>query len=89
MCLSPSNEEFKNVFTISIASPGPTTLSPIVKILASLCCLVAWALNVSEHNAALIPGTLFAAIPIPIPVPQINIPKSNSLFATASATGRA
>ena len=41
----------------------------------------------SEQSAALIPGTLFAAIPIPIPVPQINIPKSNSLATTASATG--
>ena len=58
-------------------------------MLASLCSLVAWALNVSEQSAALIPGTLFAAIPIPIPVPQINIPKSNSLATTASATGNA
>ena len=45
---------------------------------ALLCSLVACALNVSEHKAALIPGTLFAAIPIPIPVPHINIPKSTT-----------
>ena len=51
-------------------------------MLALLCSLVACALNVSEHNAALIPGTLLAAIPIPIPVPQINIPNSNSFAVT-------
>ena len=81
-CLSPSNSAPKNAFTMSIANPLPTTLSPIVSLLAALCSLVACALNVSEHSAALIPGTLFAAIPIPIPVPQINIPKSNSLATT-------
>ena len=86
-CLPPWNSALRNVFTISIARPFPTTLSPIVNILASLCSLVACALKVSEHKAALIPGTLFAAIPIPIPVPHINIPKSNSLAATAAATG--
>ena len=88
-CLPPSYLADKNVLTISIANPVPTTLWPIVNILALLCSLVACALNVSEHRAALIPGTLFALIPIPIPVPQINIPNSNSLAATASATGKA
>ena len=41
ICLSPSNSAPKNAFTISIARPFPTTLSPKVNILASLCSLVA------------------------------------------------
>ena len=68
---------FRNVSTIFTASPGPTTLAPIAKILASLCCLVASAEKQSEHKAARIPFTLFAAIEIPIPVPQIIIPLSH------------
>ena len=77
---------FKNVSTIFKASPGPTTLAPIASIFASLCSLVACALNVSCQRAALIPLTLLAVIEIPIPVPHIRIPFSHSPDTIAFAT---
>ena len=53
---------------------------------ASLCSLVACALNVSLQSAARIPLILFAVIEIPIPVPQIKIPCFTSPSLTAFAT---
>ena len=41
--------------------------------------------KVSLHNAQRIPFTLLAAIEIPIPVPQITIPRSHLPSATAFA----
>ena len=76
----------KKISTIFSASPGPTTLAPKAKMLASLCSLVASALKQSLHTAARIPGTLFAAIEIPMPVPQIKIPLSHSPSTMACAT---
>ena len=41
------------------------------------------------HSAARMPGTLFAVMEIPIPVPQIKIPLSHSPRVMASVTLRA
>ena len=66
-----------------------TIFAPIAKTFASLCSLLKRTLYISEHRAALIPLCLFAAMEIPIPVPQIKIPRSASpsiiLFAALSA----
>src|SRR5699024_10156920 len=86
-CLPPSNSVFSHVSTISRARPCPITLSPIAKILESLCWRVAFAENVSCTNAQRMPFVLLAVILIPIPVPQIRIPLSYSPAATFSATG--
>ncbi len=58
-------------------------------ILASLCCLVAFAEKQSPTRAQRTPGTLFAAMDIPIPVPQSRIPLSKSPATTASPTALA
>ena len=55
-------------------------------MLALLCSRVAWALNVSPHSAARIPGTLLAQILTPIPVPHTSIPNSKFPATTSSAT---
>ena len=65
---------------MSFARYSPTILSPKHKTLALLCSLENFADVVSEHTTALIPFTLFAVILTPMPVPQISIPFSNSLF---------
>ena len=83
---SLENGVSRNVSTILIASPGPTTLPPSASTFASLCSLVACAQKQSVHYAARIPGTLLAAIEIPIPVPQIRIPFSHSPSTMACAT---
>ena len=59
-----------------IAKSTPITLAPKAMILALLCCFVSLAEYSFVTKAARIPGILFAAIEIPIPVPQIKIPKS-------------
>ena len=51
--------------------------------LASLWRLASLAEYGSEQSAALIPFTLFAEIDIPIPDPQITIPKSVFLSITS------
>lgn len=80
------NSVSRNVSTTFKACPGPITLAPIARILASLCSLVACALNVSWHSAARIPFILLAAIDMPIPVPHISIPLSHSPDTIALAT---
>ena len=59
----------------------PITLAPMQSTFALLCTLVILAEKVSEQRAALIPRCLFAHIDIPIPVPQIRIPKAVSSSA--------
>jgi len=54
--------------------------------LASLCSLVIFAERVSQQRAQRIPGTLFAAMLMPIPVVQITMPFSHVPSATAFAT---
>ena len=61
-----------------IANPAPVTRAPSARTFASLCSLVASAEKQSPHKAARIPLNRFAAIEIPIPVPQINIPLSHT-----------
>ena len=63
--------------------------NPRQSTLALLCALETLAEYVSLHNAALIPRTLFAAIDIPIPVPQMRIPLFAFPLITLSHTERA
>jgi hypothetical protein len=60
-------------------------LAPRHSIFALLCSLASLAVSSFQQTAALIPLNLFAVILIPIPVPQINIPKSALPVETASA----
>ena len=69
----PSNSVSRKRSTMSIASPGPTTRPPKQMAFALLCIRVYRALNVSEQQAARMPGILFAAMLMPMPVPQMRI----------------
>ena len=80
------NGVFKKVSTIFTASSGPRTRPPNATILVSLCNLVASAEKQSEHSAQRIPGILFAAMEMPIPVPHIRIPFSHSPSKIACPT---
>lgn len=82
----PSKGVDKKASTISMARPGPTTRSPMASMLASLCRRVYLAEYVSEQTAQRMPGTLFAASEMPMPVPQSTMPASYWPLATASAT---
>ena len=86
----PSNSVLSQMSTISRAKPEPVILSPRQRMFELLCILVILAVNVSVQCEALIPSNLFAAIDIPIPVPQTRIPRplvSKTSFATALAIG--
>ena len=60
---------------MSFASSIPVTLAPKQRTFALLCFLVILAEKLSLQRPARIPFTLLQAIEIPIPVPQIAIPK--------------
>ena len=60
--------------------------APNAMILLLLCSRDINALNSSAQSAQRIPSNLFAAIEMPIPVPQINIPAFTSPEVTALAT---
>ena len=68
------------------ASSSLVTLPPIQRIFALLCLRVISAQNSFETTAALIPFTLFAAIEIPMPVPQQRMPVEHSPEVIAVAT---
>ena len=72
-----------NVVMISSASSSGTSADKAM-ILASLSFLVYFASCLFDTLAHLIPFTLLQAMDIPIPEPQIAIPKSVFPFATAS-----
>ena len=72
--------------TIVSAIAGPTVRAPNARMLASLCWRVSFALYGSEQCAQRTPRTLFAAMEMPIPVPQMRIPRSQSPETTALAT---
>jgi hypothetical protein len=57
------------------------------RILASLCALDNRLISSFQQIADLIPGCLLTTMFIPFPVPQIEIPKSNSPAATEFARG--
>src|ERR1019366_4524896 len=60
--------------------------APNVSTLASLCSRDNSASDSLTTRAARMPGTLLAAIDIPMPVPQTRMPKSALCAATSSAT---
>ena len=82
----PSNSDASHASTIVFASSGPITRAPIVMICASLLLRARSAEYVSWHVAARIPGTLFAVIAMPMPVPHMRMPRSCFPSAIASAT---
>ena len=63
-------------FSISSRALDSVVFSPKAIIFASLSFLVASASSILSTFAQRIPFTLLQAILIPIPVPQIAIPKS-------------
>lgn len=73
-----------NFSIISIANSTPINLPPNAKTLASLCLLASSALKLSWHNAQRMFLWRFAAIEIPIPLPQIRMPKLRSSIFSAS-----
>lgn len=60
--------------SISLAMIGEVSLRLIASTFASFHFLAPRAVSASAHNAALIPGTLFAAMLTPVPVQQKSIP---------------
>src|SRR3989304_4485747 len=77
-CLPPSNLASSHVLAISLANSLAVVLPPMTRTFASLCSFAILAVKVSHTRAALTLGNLLATIDIPIPVPQISIPFSNS-----------
>ena len=55
----------------------------------SLCCREIRAVSTSPQTAARMPGTLFAAIAMPMPVPHTSTPRCTSPLVTARATAAA
>ena len=84
-CLPPSYSVSMKQSTISAASPAPTTRAPKQMTFASLWQRVRRAENVSLTHAARIPLCLFAAMLMPMPVPQTRIPFSYFPSATPRA----
>ena len=63
---------------MALAMSTPTNRSPSASMLASLCRRAICAENGSVHTTQRAPGTLFAAIEMPIPEPQTMTPRSAS-----------
>ena len=63
---------------VILASSGPMTLPPMTRILALLCRRLMMAENRSLHSAARTAGKRFAAMDMPMPVPQIRMPRGYS-----------
>ena len=82
-------EKLPIISTISKARCSPITRSPRQRIFALLWALDTLAEYVSPQRAALMPRTLFAAIDIPIPVPQTKIPRFDLPDITLSQTALA
>ncbi len=87
LCRPPSNSVSRNAFTIRIASDSLINLAGNEQIFASLCNLARRLISSFQHNALLIPWCLFTVMFIPLPVPQIEIPRSKSPPETAFARG--
>src|SRR3990172_4211803 len=71
---------------ISFAIIGEVSLRLIANTFASFHLRAPLAVSASAHKAALIPGTLFAAMLTPVPVQQNSIPWSQFPSETVSAT---
>ena len=66
-----------------LASSGPVTRPPSAHMFALLCARHISALKQSDSSAQRMPGILFAASDMPMPVPQISTPSAHSPEATA------
>ncbi len=75
--------------TISRAVSGVVRFRLMTRTLASFQRRAPSAIQGSQASAARTPGTLFAAIAVPVPVQQKRSPWSASPAATAPATRRA
>ena len=76
----------RNAPRASRATVGPVVRAPKQSTLAWLCCLASVAVVTSCTTAARTPGTLFAAMEMPIPVPQTQTPNSAEPSVTARPT---
>src|SRR5271157_296946 len=75
---------------VVVAHPsGASRLRLSARTFASFHSRAFLAIHGSQASAARIPGTLFAAIDVPVPVQHITTPKSASPEATATPTTRA
>ena len=68
-----------------LASSGPVTRPPSAHMFALLCARHISALKQSDSSAQRMPGILFAASDMPMPVPQTRIPFSYFPSATPRA----
>ena len=67
----------KNAFTHSTATSGASRLRLSASTFASFHSRAFRAIHGSHASAARTPGTLFAAIDVPVPVQHITTPKSS------------
>src|SRR5208337_98084 len=88
-CRPPANGVASHLSTILDATSSLMMLAPSVSTLASLCSRDRSASNSVSTFAARMPGTLLAAIDMPIPVLHTRMPRSATFAATSSATARA
>src|SRR3970040_1629627 len=82
----PANEVSSQARRISSPVSRPVSRPASASTLASLCSRLIRAVKTSPQRAARIPGTLLAAMAMPIPVPQTRTPRSTLPTVTASAT---
>src|SRR5581483_6840118 len=82
----PSNFVLSHSVTISSARPLATMRPPIERTFASLCSRDSRAVKRSLQSAARTPGTLFAAICSPWPLPPRTMPRSARPSATLRPT---
>src|SRR5271157_2850376 len=85
----PANGVASHLSTILKASSSLMVSAPSASTLASLCSRDRPASNSVSTLAARMPGTLLAAIDIPIPVLHTRMPRSAPCAATSSPTARA
>src|SRR5271157_1142458 len=85
----PANGVASHLSTIWKASSSLMVSAPSASTLASLCSRDRPASNSVSTLAARMPGTLLAAIDMPIPVLHTRIPRSAPCAATSSPTARA
>jgi hypothetical protein len=71
--------------TVARASSGPTTRAPKQMMFALLCSRASAAETGSLAFAARMPGRLFAAMLMPMPVPQMRMPSAGRVSLISRA----
>src|SRR5205814_2332819 len=75
-----------NAAVTSTATSGASRLRLIARTFASFHSRAPRAIHGSQASAARTPGTLLAAMAVPVPVQHITTPRSTSPWATAAPT---